>query len=180
MSSTASTVVIRRAGFGDARLLASLGARTFLDTYTGLVPDAELRAYVADVFTPDRLRAELDDPHTTVFVALRIRQPVGYALVRREPAPHGVGGTSPLSLGRIYVDATAQGSGTGSALFTHVLAEAACRAHDRLWLTVWEHNTRAIAVYERWGFSDVGAVHFDFAGVGQTDRVMATSVPQLG
>lgn len=161
-------------------MLASLGARTFLDTYTGQVPDAELGAYVDDVFTPDRLRAELDDPDTRVFIALRHRQPVGYALVRREPAPPGVGGTHPLALGRIYVDAVAQGSGTGSALFARVLAEAASHGHDRLWLTVWEHNTRAIAVYERWGFSDVGAVHFDFAGVAQTDRVMARSVPQLG
>ena len=161
-------------------MLASLGARTFFDTYSGLVPDAALRAYVDDVFTPDRLRAELADPHTRVFVALGLRQPTGYALVRREPAPPGVGGSNPLSMGRIYVDSAAQGSGTGSALFTRVLAEAAAHGHDRLWLTVWEHNTRAIAVYERWGFSDVGDVPFDFAGVGQTDRVMATKVPNLG
>jgi ribosomal protein S18 acetylase RimI-like enzyme len=52
------------------------------------------------------------------------------------------------------------------------LEAAAERGHRSVWLGVWEHNPRAIAFYERWGFVDVGEKSFVLGTDRQTDRVM--------
>lgn len=157
----------------EARNFADLCARTFRETYRGLVPKDALDAYISEAFNAARQRRELEDPATTVYLAGSARQPLGYALVRRGSSPEEVTGRSPLELGRLYVDEPARGKGVGGVLFAQVMQEALTAGHDQLWLTVWEHNVRAIEVYTHWGFLDVGAISFDFAGEPQTDRVMA-------
>lgn len=173
-------VAVRILEPAEARNFADLSARTFRDTYRGLVPEDALDAYVSETFNAARQRRELEDPTTAVFLAGDAGRLLGYALVRRESPPEEVRGRSPLALGRLYVDEPARGKGVGSALFTRVLDHAMGAGHDELWLTVWEHNVRAIEVYTRWGFLDVGEISFDFAGEPQTDRVMTRPVPQLG
>lgn len=173
-------VAIRIPEPSEARSFADLCARTFRETYVGQVPDDALDAYVADTFNAARQRKELEEPTTTVFLADDAGLSLGYALVRRESSPEEVAGRSPLALGRLYVDEPARGKGVGSALFARVLDHAAAAGHDQLWLTVWEHNARAFKVYTHWGFLDVGAISFDFAGEPQTDRVMTRSVSQSG
>jgi diamine N-acetyltransferase len=85
--------------------------------------------------------------------------------------PPSVAGDRPLAISRLYVATDAQAEGVGTALLAHAVSGAQARGHDLLWLTVWDRNPRAIAVYERWGFVDVGEVDFDLAGVTQTDRL---------
>lgn len=164
----------------EAHDFADLCARTFRETYLGLVPEEALDAYMGETFNAARQRGELEDPTTTVYLAGAPGRPLGYALVRLESPPREVSARSPLALGRLYVDAPTRGTGVGRALFARVLREAVEGGHDALWLTVWEHNVRAIEVYTHWGFRDVGEISFDFAGEPQTDRVMARPVPQSG
>jgi diamine N-acetyltransferase len=43
---------------------------------------------------------------------------------------------------------------------------------DTVWLGVWEHNPRAIAFYEKWGFEKFGAHDFLLGTDLQTDILM--------
>jgi GNAT superfamily N-acetyltransferase len=76
-------------------------------------------------------------------------------------------------LARLYVDRPFLGARVGAALLARCVDIARERGHDVLWLGVWEHNTRAIAFYARWGFTTVGEMIFSLGGDPQRDQVMA-------
>jgi diamine N-acetyltransferase len=164
-------VTIRPGTPDDASVLAAFGAVTFRSTYAETVPTAALEAFIDTVFGDDLQAEELRDPACAVAVAERAGRLLGYLLLRDATPPPSVAGDRPLAISRLYVAPDAQGEGVGTALLVHAVSGAQARGHDLLWLTVWDRNPRAIAVYERWGFVDVGEVDFDLAGVTQTDRV---------
>ena len=43
---------------------------------------------------------------------------------------------------------------------------------DILWLGVWEKNLKAIEIYKKWGFSEIGSHTFDLGGDIQSDLMM--------
>lgn len=169
---TSMSVTIRRATAVDAADLAELGARTFRATYIGDLPDEALEAFVRAEFGPQQQAAELADPACRVLVAEHDGRMVGYVLLRAGDPPIAAAAAATMQLARLYVDAPAQSRGVGGALLANATDIAAADGHERLWLTVWEHNTRALRVYRRWGFTDVGHVPFDLAGEAQRDRVL--------
>lgn len=175
---TTETLLIRTASVADAPVLAWFGATTFMATYAGSVPDDALSGYVRDAFTSKRMAAEITDDSKRVFIAETGRAVVGSSVLRSSVAPGFVPGEDPIELGRIYVSPTAQRRGVGSRLLGSSLAHAEANGHDWIWLTVWEHNPNAIAAYERWGFSEVGAVRFPFGDDIHRDLVMARKVDQ--
>ena len=173
-------VRLRPAGPGDADLLAELGARTFRDAYRGEADAGALETFITESFRPEVQAAELADPANRAVLALLEDVAVGYVFLRDEPPALAVGGERPILLSRLYVDAAAQGRGIGRGLFGWALDEAAGLGRDVLWLTVWERNPRAIAIYERWGFEHRGEIPFPFAGETHRDLVMARPVLEPG
>lgn len=171
-----STTTIRRATPADALLLATLAAQAFTDTFAADNTPEDMRAYLATAFGETIQRAELGDPRNTVYFAERGRDTIGYAMLREGAAPPGVGDTDAIEIARLYAFKQWIGSGVGAVLMQHCLADAASRGRRTIWLGVWEHNTRAIAFYRRWGFADVGAHSFQLGSDLQTDRIMARRV----
>jgi len=83
-----------------------------------------------------------------------------------------VKGAKPMKLQRLYVDETYHGSGVGGALFRFVENWAKEKGFETLWLGVWEENLKAQKVYERFGFSKVGAQDFIMGTCVQTDWIL--------
>jgi diamine N-acetyltransferase len=166
-------VTIREGVRADAAVLAGFGAATFRTTYEIDVPAAALDDFIARTFGVALQMAELDDPARRFLLAELHDDLVGYALLEEATPSIGVPGDRPVLLNRLYVAPVAQGRGVGGALLARALLEAGAKGQDVLWLSVWEHNHRAIAVYRRWGFVDVGEIAFDLAGEPQFDRVLA-------
>ena len=176
MSAVAARV--RLATRHDVPSLSALAHRTFVATYADQNPPGLVDAHADATFTLDRQAAELAAPGMTTLVAEEDGALVGYALLADTPPPEEVVvAHAPLQLARLYVDAPAQGRGVGSALLGQAIRVAAAAKYDRLWLTVWSRNPRAIAAYARWGFTDVGRTVFEMAGDRQVDRVMVLPVP---
>jgi hypothetical protein len=47
-----------------------------------------------------------------------------------------------------------------------------------MWLGVWEHNHRAKAFYERWGFGAAGVEIFRLGNDNQTDLLMQLALSE--
>lgn len=170
-------LTIRTGTHADAAALAAFGAETFRDTYAADVPAGALNAFIRRHFGVAMQSAELADPACRFLLAETGDDVVGYGLLRDDvPPPVAVRADRPLLLDRLYVASSAQGRGVGRALLAAVREEALARTRDVLWLSVWEHNHRAIAIYRHWGFLDVGGVAFDLAGEPQVDRVLVLSL----
>lgn len=168
---------IRQADPSDATELAELSGRTFRATYAADTPADILETYVRRQFGVAQQTAELSDPSCHVLLAERGGVPIGYALLEVSNAPIDPVADATLKLSRLYVDTHEQGRGVGNALFGAAVDLARSENHGQMWLTVWERNERAIAVYGRWGFIDVGPVAFDLAGEAQIDRVLVMHIP---
>ena len=173
---THSDIVTRPARPDDAALLTELGASTFRETFESANTPEDFAVYTAAAFGEAIQRAELEDPDTTVFFAERGGDAVGYVMLRERKAPSLVGLDDALEIARLYARKRAVGSGVGAALMQRALAEAAGRGKDAVWLGVWEHNTRAIAFYESWGFHRCGTQPFLLGSDVQTDLVMVRRI----
>jgi len=169
------SISIRLAASADAGLLAELGERTLRDTFPG-GDESDTAAFVAANFGRDILAAELQDARQRYLIAERGRVAVAFAQVQDGAAAPGVPGERPLKLARLYVDRPHIGTGVGAALMARCLELARAGGHDVVWLTVYEHSARAIAFYERWGFTIVGEMYFEFGSERPRNLVLALRV----
>ena len=173
---TTSNISTRLARPDDAALLTELGASTFRETFEAANAPEDFAAYMTAAFGEAIQRAELDDPDTTVFFAQRGDDTVGYVMLRDGTPPTSVGLDDALQIARLYARQRALGSGVGAALMQRALAEAAGRGKEAVWLSVWEHNERAIRFYESWGFHRAGTQPFLVGTDLQTDHVMVRRI----
>jgi ribosomal protein S18 acetylase RimI-like enzyme len=170
--------MLRRAGADDAALLAELGARTFYDTFAADCSPEDMTAYLAASFSAEKQAAEIADPLVAYFIAEIDGTTAGFAQLRAGGAPACISGALRIELARIYVLQEWFGRGVGEALMRASLDEAQRAGHQTIWLGVWEHNTRAIAFYERWGFAFAGTYEFKLGRDRQTDHVMVRPTGQ--
>jgi GNAT superfamily N-acetyltransferase len=172
------SLTVRQAAPEDAGLLAELGARTFADAFGADNTPEDMAAYLAANFSPERQREELEDPSRIFLIAEDEGRAVGYAQLRsEEPGNDGEGeGGSRLELVRLYATQDRLGRGVGAALMESFVRAGEEGGHDRLFLSVWEHNPRAIAFYRKWGFVETGTKDFPLGADLQTDLVMERRV----
>lgn len=171
---------IRRATEADLDPLATLEPRLFREAYVDQLRAEDLDAFIAEHLTAAHVAADLRDPTTTVFVAEDGDAIMGFATIRSAPPPVALDGGRPLALSMLYVDAAWHGRGVGPALMTEALGHASRDGHDVLWLTVWEHNARAIRFYAKHGFAVVGEDSFQLGSDVNRDLVMARRLDPHG
>lgn len=172
-------VRVRDAAPADAARLAAFCAQAFADSFAVDNTPENMAQYLAESFGPGWQARELADPLLCYGLAETQDRIVGSARLGFGVAPPEIQGRHPAEIARFYAAKEFIGRGVGRALMEYCLRTAAARGCDVLWLGVWEHNTRAIAFYERWGFSSVGTILFQLGADAQTDLVMvrAVSVP---
>jgi diamine N-acetyltransferase len=163
-------VTIRTGWPADATLLATLGAQTFTDAYSGDVPADALAAFVSAEFSPRVQAGELADEAGRFFIAETGGEAVAYAYVREVPG-------AVLELARIYARPDWIGQGVGRMLMEACVGEAVRRGVDTIRLTVWTENARAIDFYRRMGFVEVGREPFQLGSEAQVDLILERPVP---
>ncbi len=171
---------IRVADIRDAAVLADLGRRTFHETFAAHNRPEDMAAYTAEAFTVERIAAEIGEPGSVFLMAEVSQTVVGFARLAPEAPPACVTGPAPVRLAKLYVSADAIGSGVGATLMRAGIEWARGAGHRTLWLGVWEHNHRAKAFYERWGFIPVGFETFRLGGDDQTDVLMQLAPGERG
>jgi len=154
--------------------ISDLAARTFQETFGPTNTEADMAAYLASAYSVDIQRRELEDSNLLTLVAERDGALAAYAMIRRDgPVPPCVTLPSPAEVWRFYVDRPWHGQGLAPALMSAALDAARELGGRSVWLSVWEHNARAIAFYSKFAFADVGAKDFWVGEDRQTDRVMS-------
>ena len=181
MSTTSRSwpIAIRQATAADAALFTAIAQSAFVDTFAKDNTPDDMAQYCAESFSEEIQRGELQDERNIVLVAERDGDVVGYAMMRTDNAPECVADSGAIEIARLYSVARVIGTGVGAALMQRCLDVGVERGHRSVWLGVWEHNPRAIAFYERWGFADVGEKSFVLGADLQTDRVMMRTLPDI-
>jgi ribosomal protein S18 acetylase RimI-like enzyme len=171
-------LVIRRCRTEDARAVATLGARLFVQAYGATHPEPELSRYLAHTYSVETIAAAIDGEGSSVLlVEDRVGVPIGYAHISVSgELPAGVTGRKGFEIVRFYVDKAAQGRGVGATLMEQCCDLATSAGGDVVWLQVWSQAPWAVRFYERVGFAIVGKRPFYFGERVDEDHVMARAI----
>ena len=167
---------IRPATLADVALLCQLGATTFRETYRSLSDHREVDEYADENFTAAKVEAWFRKPCARTLVASLDGVPVGYAHVRSAKVPACVTDRKAVELSRLYLLASAQGSGVGGALIAAAIDEVVALGGETVWLGAYDRNVKALAFYARRGFVRVGTHEFEFGGQVYADPVLTRRV----
>jgi len=138
-----------------------------------------------ELFCDTKLSAEafegyLADPQIRLWLATAEDEPAGYVMsVSGEPTNPVVAGAVTMrptvEISKIYVLASAQGSGVAGQLMSVAVDDAREKSASSVWLGVNQHNERANRFYERQGFVIVGERSFQ-VGAGFEDDFVREKV----
>lgn len=182
-------VHLRPATNADAEALALVGAATFLEAFTWMLPGADIVAHCAKHHTPEAYRKHFAAPDTRVTLALVAGgAPVGYAMLTAPELPSFDVLPGDAELKRIYLlsrfrslktpvldesGTAVAGLRVGQALLQASISEAEAMGRTRLLLGTHAGNERAIAFYERNGFAVAGTRTFQVGSQVCSDLIFA-------
>lgn len=170
-SKNTDRVEIRPAAEEHLPALAKLAGVIWRQHYPGIISHAQIDYMLGKMYALDTLRAELRQ-HGVLFYRLLVADRfVGFAAIGPE-AERDV-----MKLHKCYLLPELHGRGYGSLLLQH--CERAARQHGarRLILAVNKHNAKAVAAYQRNGFTVTDSVVTDFgSGFVMDDYLMAKAL----
>lgn len=168
---------IRRALDRDVSPLTAFAFRVFYETFAHNNDPAALAAYMAEAYSEDATAATLCDPRLEYHLLHVDGALAAYALLEPRATFACLSLRHPLRITRFYVDRAWQGLGVAHRLMEHCLTTARAHGADGVWLGVWEHNHRARAFYQKYGFVEVGTMPFRFGPEMQEDLVVELRFP---
>ncbi len=166
-------VAWRKAAPDDAEALSYLGAATFLASFAFDHPGKPLIEHLKAEHSTGYYAAKLANPDVDIVIGeTPLGAPVGYVMLVPPEHPD-LQQAGDWELKRIYLLGPWQGGGNGRALLEQAFEVAAARAARRLILAVYESNQRAVAFYERAGFTHIGETTFMVGDTPFRDMVYA-------
>ncbi|RYY33087.1 MAG: GNAT family N-acetyltransferase [Sphingomonadales bacterium] len=153
-----SKPAIRAGGTEDAAALALVGAATFLETYAGEIPGADILTHVARHHTVEAYHGLLARPDTRVWLAEVGGAAIGYAMLAAPDQELATADDADLK--RIYVLSKWHGTGLARQLAERAMAAARVMGKRRMLIGVKPDNHRAIAFYRKIGAELVGGRRF--------------------
>jgi GNAT superfamily N-acetyltransferase len=166
-------MILRRATPDDASTLASLGLRTFEETFARDNTAKDMTMFLAKTYGEAQQRRELEDANIITLLVEEENVAIAFAQLHRAPAPSE---ENAVEIIRFYVDRPWHGRGVAQTMMEESRRVARELGADAIWLAVWERNPRAIAFYEKCGFRDEGAKVFVLGTDVQTDRIMVQGI----
>lgn len=147
--------MIRLATRDDIDALAGVGSRAYGATYPGIVPDKVLAEWMGNTAASWQKAFAEQGPDSPwrPWVAERGGDIIGYATTTPGkdwwlPPPDGAG-----ELTNLYLDPGVIGSGVGSALYDHAVADLRARAFNPFVVWAFRDNQRAVRFYEGKGLA---------------------------
>jgi ribosomal protein S18 acetylase RimI-like enzyme len=157
-----TSIIVRSAQHDDLGGINRVASETWVATYTGAIPDADIRTFLQSNYNRGSLEQSLATLGDGMLVAVDEDQVVGYAMLSCDRDGNA-------ELWSIYVLPTRQGQGAGKQLWDAAIAHARSLSASRLALWVLESNTVARRFYERQGAVQVEQREFPVGNAGVSE-----------
>lgn len=167
---------IRIATIADVNLLCKIGAKTFIETYGNQNTPENLQSYLDEKFNEKQISDELSTPNTLFLLVELDNEIIGYSKMRVNLVENQ--DPKALEIERIYITKQYHGQKLGAFLMQGCIDTAIRNNYTSLWLGVWEHNPKAIAFYQKWGFEVFGTHIFQLGDDAQTDFLMKKTLSE--
>lgn len=174
-----NNVTIRRLEKDDLAKLQTIAMQTFLESFSAGNSSENMKSYVEENFSLEKLAAELNDSNSEFFFAEIDEGVIGYLKINLGPSQTELKNDNALEIERIYVLSKFQGKKIGQLLFEKALKVAGMNNVEYVWLGVWDQNLKAINFYTRNGFVEFGKHAFRLGNDIQTDLMMKLTLPGI-
>ena len=144
-----------------APALGLMARQAFSDTFAHMYDPVPFKQFLEEAYGPaSKMERDFANPSIRWRVAAIDDQPIGYAklspLVAPAPAPQ----PRAMELRQLYVLRPWHGRGVAEELMNWAIDTTRAEGAPEIYLTVFDHNSRAKRFYTRHGFSEVGHCTF--------------------
>ena len=154
-------VIYRTPEIAEAAQVAKLGRDTFVESFAHLYSSEDLASFIAQVYQPDIVVAELQNPKLRYMIAQADGKMVGLCKIGYGVTlDYDPGMRRVVELKQLYVHNTAHGTGVGQALMDWAIDMAVADKADEMLLSVYSDNPRAQRFYMRNGFAKYADTFF--------------------
>ncbi|MDT0607604.1 GNAT family N-acetyltransferase [Croceitalea rosinachiae] len=168
---------IRLAKKEDATFIAMLGRITFTEAFEHLFTDkVGLKNYLNATFEVNKIEKSLEKENNVYWIAFVDRLPVGYAKLKLKSKSSFIDSANVSQLQKIYVLRGFLSMKIGKRLQNLLLQKAAEKGSEKIWLSVYEGNERAIDFYKRNDFNKIGTHQFNIGNDNFQFWAMAKSL----
>lgn len=165
-------IEIRKITINDIDQLKEIGKRTFAETFSSGNSEENMKDYLENGFSNEKLKAELHDKNSEIYFAEHKENIIGYLKINFGQSQTEIKDKNSLEIERIYVLNEFHGKNVGQVLYEKAIEIAKQKMVDYVWLGVWEENPRAIRFYKKNGFVAFDKHIFKLGNDEQTDIMM--------
>lgn len=167
-------IEIKKITVEDIDELQKIGKQTFLETFAAQNSEEDMKKYLDEAFSVQKITDELLDPNSEFYFATLIStdEIIGYLKLNFGNAQTELKDQKALEIERIYVLNQFHGKKVGQLLYEKAIQVAKQKETDYVWLGVWEENHKAINFYEKNGFVAFDKHIFKLGEDEQTDIMM--------
>lgn len=166
------SITIRKVTLDDIDQLQKISRQTFYETFSAANTEENMRNYLEEGFSSQKLIAGLNDNNSEFYFAILDNKVIGYLKLNFGQSQTELQDDKALEIERIYVSKEFQGKKVGQILYDKAIQIAKQNKADYVWLGVWEENPRAIAFYKKNGFVEFDKHIFKLGDDEQTDIMM--------
>ena len=165
-------IITRRITLDDLEKLQKIGRKTFEETFSESNSEENMRNYLEEGFSKEKLTAELKNKDSEFYFAILNDEVIGYLKVNFGESQTELKDSKALEIERIYVSKEFHGKSVGQILYDKAIEIAKQKGSEYVWLGVWEENPRAISFYKKNGFVEFDKHIFRLGDDEQTDIMM--------
>jgi ribosomal protein S18 acetylase RimI-like enzyme len=152
--------------------LQKIGRQTFEETFSESNSEENMKNYLEEGFSKEKLTAELEDKNSEFYFAILNEEVIGYLKVNFGASQTELKDSKALEIERIYVSKEFHGKSVGQLLYDKAIEIAKLKSVEYVWLGVWEENLRAISFYKKNSFVEFDKHIFKLGNDEQTDIMM--------
>jgi ribosomal protein S18 acetylase RimI-like enzyme len=167
---------IKKVTVNELYQLQKISRQTFFETYSAVNTEENMKMYLEERFSIEKLTDELHNPESEFYFAEFNNKVIGYLKLNFGQAQTEVKNTKALEIERIYVLKEFQGKKVGQVLYEKAMQIAIQKNAPYVWLGVWEENPKAINFYKKHGFIEFDKHLFMLGNDQQTDIMMIKQV----
>src|SRR5690606_12939874 len=167
-----NNIEIKEVTLNDIEQLQKIGRETFSQTFSSSNTEENMKQYLEEGFSFEKLTDELNNENSEFYFALSETNVIGYLKINFGASQTELKDEKALEIERIYVLKEFHGKKVGQIIYEKAIEIAKQKNSDYVWLGVWEKNPRAISFCKKNGFIEFDKHIFKLGDDEQTDIMM--------
>lgn len=167
-----ANIIVKKISLNEIDQLQKIGRQTFYETFSEANSEENMKIYLDNKFSYEKLTAKLTDENSEFYFATLDNEPIGYLKINFGASQTELKDEKALEIERIYVSKEFHGKKVGQLLYNKAIEIAKEKNVDYVWLGVWEENFRALSFYTKNGFTEFDRHIFKLGNDEQTDLMM--------